>query len=92
LKGRGASTTCTVSVGRGRTAYLRGKRDEELLRGLSADIMLFKRHPEATRARNLLHCRVGEIFNARGRIGVGLECGDERLVALVVRRTLQEWI
>ncbi len=52
--------------------------------------MLFKRHPEAISARNLLRCRVSEIFNAGGRIGVGLECGDERLVALVVKRTLRE--
>lgn len=64
--------------------------EEGLFEVSSADIMLFKRHPEAISARNLLHCRVSEVFNAGGRIGVGLECGGDRLVALVVRRTIKE--
>ncbi len=56
----------------------------------SKDIMLFKRHPEAISARNLLPCRVKRVFEADGRVGVELECGGERLVAQVVRGAVEE--
>ncbi len=56
----------------------------------STDIILFKRHPEAISARNLLECRVADVFETGGRIGVELECGTERLVALVVKEAVQE--
>ncbi len=51
----------------------------------SKDITLFKRHPEATSARNLLPCRVREVFEAGNRVGVELDCGGARLVSQVVR-------
>ena len=56
----------------------------------STDIMLFRRNPEAISARNLLKCQVGEMFEANGRIGVGLACGSDRLVAMVVRESVQD--
>ncbi|BCR06533.1 molybdate-transporting ATPase [Desulfuromonas versatilis] len=50
----------------------------------SKDITLFKRHPEASSARNLLHCRVTEVFETGNRVGVELDCGGQRLVSQVV--------
>lgn len=64
--------------------------DEALYELPAADIILFKRHPEAVSARNLLQCRVAEIFKAGGRIGIGLECGGERLVAVVTQEAVRE--
>ncbi|NLZ18141.1 MAG: molybdenum ABC transporter ATP-binding protein [Desulfobulbaceae bacterium] len=40
------------------------------------DILLFKRHPEATSARNLLSCTVEELSPAGNRVLVDLLCGD----------------
>jgi len=56
----------------------------------STDIILFKRHPEATSARNLLQCRVGEMFAAGNRIGIVLLCGEEKLVAVIVKEAAQD--
>ena len=56
----------------------------------STDIMLFRRNPEAISARNLLKCQVVEMFETGGRIGVGLVCGSDRLVAMVVRESVQD--
>lgn len=56
----------------------------------STDIMLFKYHPGAISARNFLKCRVAEMFEAGGRIGIGLTCGGERLVAVVVREAVED--
>ena len=56
----------------------------------STDIILFKSHPDAISARNLLKCRVVDTFEAGNRIGVDLECSDGRLVAEVVRQAVEE--
>ncbi len=57
----------------------------------STDILLFKSHPEAVSARNLLKCRVTGTFDAGNRVGVDLECnGNGRLVAEVVRQAAEE--
>jgi len=50
----------------------------------SRDIILFKKHPEAISARNLLDCIVANTFPAGNKIGVELSCGNRRLVAEVV--------
>lgn len=65
-------------------------REEVLYELSSTDIILFKRHPEAISARNLLKCRVGEIFEAGNRIGIGLMCGNEKLVAVVVKEAVRD--
>lgn len=65
-------------------------RQEALYELSSTDIMLFKRHPEAISARNLLQCRVCEMFEAGGRIGVGLACGGEKLVAAIVKEAARD--
>ena len=56
----------------------------------SKDMILFKRHPEAISARNLLHCTVTGTFRAGNKIGVEMACGDERLVAEVANQAAEE--
>ena len=69
-----------------------GNRD--LVSGLfelsSKDIILFKKHPEAISARNLLHCSVDGLFESAGKIGVELLCGEGRLVAEIVPEAARE--
>jgi molybdate transport system ATP-binding protein len=67
-----------------------GDEPEALFELSSTDIMLFKRHPEATSARNLLRCAVVDVFEAGNRIGVELECAGERLMAQVTSRAARE--
>ena len=63
---------------------------EALFELSSTDIILFKRHPEAISARNLLKCRVTDIFETGFRLGVELECGGERLIAEIVRQAAED--
>ncbi|OPY74550.1 MAG: Sulfate/thiosulfate import ATP-binding protein CysA [Syntrophorhabdus sp. PtaU1.Bin058] len=63
---------------------------ETLFEVSSTDIILFKRHPEAISARNLLKGTVVDIFNTGTRIGVELKCGDGRLIAEIVKEAVDE--
>lgn len=54
------------------------------------EILLFKRHPEAASARNLLRCRVRKFYRSGNRVRVELACGGEWLVAQVVPESLNE--
>jgi molybdate transport system ATP-binding protein len=56
----------------------------------SKDITLFKRHPEATSARNMLPCRVKRVFQAGKRIGVELDCQGQQLVSQVVADAVRD--
>lgn len=56
----------------------------------SKDIMLFKKHPEATSARNLLPCTVKSIFTSDGKTGVELDCSGNILVAEIVHDAVAE--
>lgn len=56
----------------------------------SKDIILFKKHPEAISARNLLKCSVINIFSSGNRIGVELTSGGGTLVAEVVGQAVEE--
>jgi molybdate transport system ATP-binding protein len=67
-----------------------GGNDENLFELDARDIVLFKRHPEATSARNLLACRVISLFGVNNRVGVELACGSNRLVAQIVPESVQE--
>ncbi len=68
-----------------------GKHAGETLFELSSrDIILFKNHPEAISARNLLECRVAEVFDADGRKGIVLESEGNRLVAEIVQAAAEE--
>jgi len=68
-----------------------GRKDGASLFELSSrDIILFKNHPEAISARNLLECNVMELFDADGRKGVVLESDGKTLVAEIVRAAAEE--
>jgi molybdate transport system ATP-binding protein len=56
----------------------------------SRDIILFKKHPEAISARNLLKCTVVDTFPSGNKVGVELQCGTQRLVAEVVVQAADE--
>lgn len=66
-------------------------QDGDTLFELSAkDITLFKRHPEASSARNLLSCEVTDIFGVGNRIGVELCCSGQTLVCQIVPEAAEE--
>ncbi|WP_028582212.1 molybdenum ABC transporter ATP-binding protein [Desulfogranum japonicum] len=54
------------------------------------DILLFKKHPQATSARNMLPCTVKKMFQVRNRVGVELNCQGQSLVAQIVPRSVLE--
>ena len=68
----------------------KARQADSMLEVSSKDIILFKKHPEAISARNLLRCRVAGLFEAGNRTGVELDCGGERLIAEVARETAEE--
>lgn len=67
-----------------------GESKENLFELNARDIVLFKQHPVATSARNLLTCRVIDIFGAKNRVGVELLCDNRRLVAQIVPDSVRE--
>ena len=68
-----------------------GEKGEENIFELDArEILLFKRHPEATSARNLLPCRVGKLFTVGNRVRVELQCGPQQLIAQIVPESMRE--
>lgn len=81
----------TYSWGGGELLVSAGKEGEDAIFELSSrDIILFKRHPQAISARNLLPCRVVRTFEAGSKTGVELECKGLRLIAEVVREAAVE--
>ena len=64
--------------------------EESLFELSSRDIILFKKHPEAISARNLLHCRVERLFDIGNKVGVELSCGSEKLITEVMQETASE--
>jgi molybdate transport system ATP-binding protein len=54
------------------------------------DVTLFKKHPEATSARNLLPCRVSDVFGDGNRIGVDLAFAGGHLVSQIVPEAVRE--
>lgn len=63
---------------------------ETVLELAAKDVTLFKCHPEASSARNLLACQVTDLFAVENRIGVELACGNRFLVAQVVKDAARE--
>jgi len=56
----------------------------------SKDILLFKNHPHALSARNLLTATITELIPQGGSVGVKLDCQGEELTAQVVREAALE--
>ncbi|MBU1168005.1 MAG: molybdenum ABC transporter ATP-binding protein [Proteobacteria bacterium] len=67
-----------------------GKEGENIFELPSKDITLFKRHPEASSARNLLHGIVTDFFNVGNRVGVELSCSGEKLICQIVPESVEE--
>jgi molybdate transport system ATP-binding protein len=66
------------------------ERDDTMAELSSKDIILFKQHPEAISARNLLACSVSSLFSSGRKIGVELSCSGNRLIAEVVQDAVNE--
>jgi molybdate transport system ATP-binding protein len=56
----------------------------------SKDVLLFKNHPHALSARNLLSATICELIPQGGSVGVKLDCQGETLIAQVVREAALE--
>jgi len=65
-------------------------RNESMAELSSKDIILFKQHPEAISARNLLLCSVRSLFSSGRKIGIELECAGNPLIAEVVQDAVNE--
>lgn len=77
--------------GAGQLLLSTGSDKETSLAELSSkDIILFKQHPEAISARNLLLCSVRNLFSSGRKIGVELDCAGSTLIAEVVQDAINE--
>ena len=56
----------------------------------SKDVLLFKKHPHALSARNLLSAKISELIPQGGSVGVRLNCAGQELIAQVVREAALE--
>lgn len=56
----------------------------------SRDILLFRKHPEATSARNMLPCTVRKTYQTDWLVGVELDCQGNTLIAEIVPQSLEE--
>ncbi|MBM9513688.1 molybdenum ABC transporter ATP-binding protein [Desulfogranum marinum] len=56
----------------------------------SRDILLFKKHPEASSARNVLPCIVRKTYQTDWLSGVELDCNGNTLIAEIVPQSLEE--
>lgn len=65
-------------------------RDNSMAELSSKDIILFKQHPEAISARNLLQCSVISLFSSGRKIGVEMDCCGNILIAEVVQDAVDE--
>lgn len=66
------------------------ERDNSMAELSSKEIILFKKHPEAISARNLLQCNVRSLFNSGRKIGIELDCAGNTLIAEVVQDAVNE--
>lgn len=56
----------------------------------SRDILLFKKHPQATSARNMLPCTVRATYQTEWLVGVELDCNGNTLIAEIVPQSVHE--
>lgn len=56
----------------------------------SRDILLFKKHPEAASARNVLNCTIRNTYETEWLIGVEMDCQGNSLIAEVVPQSITE--
>ncbi len=68
----------------------REKREAGIFELPSKDILLFKNHPHALSARNLLKTTIRELIPMGGSVGVKLDCNGAEMIAQVVREAVLE--
>ncbi len=56
----------------------------------SRDILLFKKHPEATSARNMLACTVRRTYQTDWLVGVEMDCRGNTMIAEIVPQSVTE--
>ena len=56
----------------------------------SRDILLFKKHPQAASARNVIHCTIRNTYETEWLVGVELDCRGNSLIAEVVPQSVEE--
>lgn len=56
----------------------------------ASDILLFKQHPQAASARNMLLCTVRGTYQTDWLVGVELDCQGNSLVAEIVPQSIEE--
>ncbi|MBT0653567.1 molybdenum ABC transporter ATP-binding protein [Geomobilimonas luticola] len=87
----GSNGLHTFAWGGGKLLLSAAPKSEAGLYELSSrDIILFKQHPEAISARNLLKGLVVATFESGSKTGVELACGSDRLIAEVVHEAAAE--
>jgi molybdate transport system ATP-binding protein len=67
-----------------------GENEENIFELDAREILLFKRHPEATSARNLLPCTVRKLFTVGNRVRVELQCGAQTMTVQIVPESMRE--
>jgi len=68
----------------------RAESEENIFELDAREILLFKRHPEATSARNLLPCTVRRLFTVGNRVRVEVQCGSQQLIVQIVPESMRE--
>ena len=67
-----------------------GENEENVFELDAREILLFKRHPEATSARNLLPCTVNKLFTVGNRVRVEVLCGNRIMTVQIVPESMRE--
>lgn len=68
----------------------KGEGEENVFALEARDVLLFKKNPQATSARNLLRCQVTRLSAADNRVLVELRCGSQPLVVQIVPESVRE--
>ena len=89
-RGRCLGSMSAYRFGEGELLISGECKEEALYELSSTDIILFKHHPGAISARNLLRCHISEMLETNRRIGVELLSGGEKLVALVTKEAVRD--
>ncbi|MEN8258443.1 MAG: molybdenum ABC transporter ATP-binding protein [Thermodesulfobacteriota bacterium] len=67
-----------------------GDKGDNLFELGAKDVTLFKKHPEATSARNLLPCLILDVFGDGNRMGVELAINGGSIVSQIVPESVRE--
>ncbi|MDY6904533.1 MAG: molybdenum ABC transporter ATP-binding protein [Thermodesulfobacteriota bacterium] len=67
-----------------------GQAGDNLFELPAREITLFKRHPEASSARNILDCTVTDIVTVGNRVAVEMRCFGQTLICQIVPESVKE--